>query len=587
MSLQIFNIKQIGFLALAMLILCWVYPASTAMAQQGTEAERSLLPEIDPQDIEIRSEFRANFRGLDRQPILGFNPEPRVYQIDANRPPYIESEEERMADLPVIQLRRPTPPQMNFFSYPARGHFYSETGFGSYISPEARWFAGMDINEKSSATATLDYHSSGGHLSGDYGAFRDFNGELGYQLNMEDAGRLTMNMGGENNFNNMFLPRSGWTGDTRNEFSGGHIKAQYENWQNDYHGWSLSAAYDLFEARSSIGPVSERNQEHVGRTQFSYQWTGNRVHEIYRVDVRGQLGQFNAQLPTSDNWYKVGADFTYQRLLNSTTFLSGTIGVQGAGEPNGGQLLYPTSTLKAKHWFGDNFSLKARLEARMTSQTFKSRYDDNPFLLAMRPNFAHTYKTGGSLQAEYRLYKQTFVELKGSYYFLKDHAFHANRSRVAAALGGYSNVNALSSYYQTFYEDARVGTARFTITHDLLPETFWIEIGGFVRTHELTGGSSRPIPFKSNYGMESRVFVKPISFFRIELWGEYQGPRRNADDTNDLQSYFLAGSTFEYQINDRLGAFVKGKNVLDEQYQVWEGYEARPLQLYGGIVFSL
>ncbi len=582
----IFNIKRNRPLALAItIILCGSYMVSPVRAQQGAEGERSLLPEIDPQDIEIRSEFRANFRGLDRQPILGFNPEPRVYQIDADRPPYIESEEERMADLPVIQLRRPTPPQMNFFSYPAKGHFYSETGFGSYISPEARWFAGSDLNERSSATADLDYHSSMGHLPGDYGAFRDFNLGLGYELDMKDAGRLKLNMRGESNFNNMFLPRPGWSGDTRNEFAGGHIKAQYGNWKNDYRGWSLSAAYDLFEARSHIGPVSGRNREHVGQSQFRYQWTGNRVHEIYRVDVRGQLGQFNARQPTPENWYKAGAEVTYQRLLNHTTFLSGTIGVQGAGEPNGDRL-YPSLNVRAKHWFGDNLSLDGRLGARMTSQTFKSRYDENPFLVAIRPNFAHTYKMGGSLQAEYRVFKQTFVELKGSYHHLKDHAFYANRSRVSTNLRGYSNVNALSSYYQTFYEDARVGTARFTVTHDLLPETIWMEVGGFISRHELIDGSSPPIPFKANYGLQSRLFVKPISFFRIELWGEYLGPRRNSDDTGDLPAYFLAGSKFEYQISERLGAFIKGKNILDEQYQVWEGYEARPLQLYGGIIFS-
>ena len=44
-----------------------------AFAQTGS-TQNSLLPEIDPQDIEIRSEFRARFPGIRRQPILGFNP---------------------------------------------------------------------------------------------------------------------------------------------------------------------------------------------------------------------------------------------------------------------------------------------------------------------------------------------------------------------------------------------------------------------------------------------------------------------------------------------------------------------------------
>ena len=47
-----------------------------AWAQSGSNAQNTLLPEINPQDIEIRSEFRAKFSGLRRQPILGFDPKP-------------------------------------------------------------------------------------------------------------------------------------------------------------------------------------------------------------------------------------------------------------------------------------------------------------------------------------------------------------------------------------------------------------------------------------------------------------------------------------------------------------------------------
>ena len=40
---------------------------SNAIAQDQQESDNSLLPEIDPQDIEIRSQFKARFPGLRRE----------------------------------------------------------------------------------------------------------------------------------------------------------------------------------------------------------------------------------------------------------------------------------------------------------------------------------------------------------------------------------------------------------------------------------------------------------------------------------------------------------------------------------------
>ncbi|GEM_PF-1254824 len=571
---------------------------SPVKAQQGTETERSLLPDIDPQDIEIRSEFKANFRGLSRQPILGFNPEPRLYKVSPERSPFIESQEERMADLPVVQLSRPTPPQMEFFSYPADGQFYSETGFGSYTSPEARMYGGVDLNEQSSLSAQLNHHSSSGHLVNDFGAFRDFNADLGYHLDLENAGRLNLNVGGEHNFNNLFpaevnTPLNPDDVDSRNEFKGAHVEARYGQWKNSYKGWSLKGRYDLFEAKTRVGMSDQESREDEGRAHFRYQWTGNRTHEIYRIDVRGRYGQLTPRPRSSEDWYRAGAKVTYQRLLAHETFLSGSIGLQGAGESGGGKLLYPSSLLEAKHWFGENLTLQAQVETRLTNSTLKERYDDNPFLLASTdlaptPRIQHSYRMGGSVKVDWRIFKRTYLEAKGSFHHIDDYAFYANGPRVSALFRGpgFPN-NVFNDFYRTFYEDARIGEFQASLTHDWIPKVFWMRAAAMYRTHKLTDGSDQPIPFVADYKMESRLFVKPISTFRIELWGSYVGPRHNSANTNELDPYLLAGSKFEYKITDHIGAYIKAENIMDEQYQVWEGYQARPLQLYGGVIISL
>lgn len=102
-----------------------VITSAAALAQSGgTNPQNTLLPEINPQDIEIRSEFRARFPGLRRQPILGFNPKPRVFQIDPNRMPFMESREQAVASIAITQLDRPEPPARSVLPTPSRTNVY-------------------------------------------------------------------------------------------------------------------------------------------------------------------------------------------------------------------------------------------------------------------------------------------------------------------------------------------------------------------------------------------------------------------------------------------------------------------------------
>src|SRR5690625_5017451 len=115
------------------LLLTALFVAVQLAGQTQTQAdvERSLLPDIDPQDIEIRSQFQARFPGLSRPPILGFNPRPRVYQIDPDRIPYIEDEEAQLANLPMGRLDRPDSDRHNALGYAPPKYAFIRAGVGS------------------------------------------------------------------------------------------------------------------------------------------------------------------------------------------------------------------------------------------------------------------------------------------------------------------------------------------------------------------------------------------------------------------------------------------------------------------------
>ncbi|MBO6576192.1 MAG: TonB-dependent receptor [Rhodothermales bacterium] len=95
-------------------------------------AEAQALPDLAPREVEIQGELTIAFPSLRRQPLVGFNPPPRVPEIDLRRMPFVEAYKQDGADLPQNPLANPTTPR----ALPrAEGDGFTgtfETGFGRY-----------------------------------------------------------------------------------------------------------------------------------------------------------------------------------------------------------------------------------------------------------------------------------------------------------------------------------------------------------------------------------------------------------------------------------------------------------------------
>ena len=94
-----------------------------AWAQQ--DSTQTLLPDISPREVEIRGELQIAFPSLIRQPLIGFNPPPRVPELPAGRRPFIEDYKLASADLPNTPLGQPDPPEVSSLSDldPVNGEF--------------------------------------------------------------------------------------------------------------------------------------------------------------------------------------------------------------------------------------------------------------------------------------------------------------------------------------------------------------------------------------------------------------------------------------------------------------------------------
>ncbi|HKJ47652.1 MAG TPA: TonB-dependent receptor [Christiangramia sp.] len=58
------------------------------------------------------------------------------------------------------------------------------------------------------------------------------------------------------------------------------------------------------------------------------------------------------------------------------------------------------------------------------------------------------------------------------------------------------------------------------------------------------------------------------------------------DPVVTLDSYFDANAHLGYRFNDRLSAFVKGSNLLDNNYQKWLDYDVQGIQVLAGATYK-
>lgn len=68
------------------------------------------LPDLAPREFEIRGDLQIQFPSLERQPLVGFNPPPRLLRLPPERVPYMAPYKQATVDLPPGPLPAATPP---------------------------------------------------------------------------------------------------------------------------------------------------------------------------------------------------------------------------------------------------------------------------------------------------------------------------------------------------------------------------------------------------------------------------------------------------------------------------------------------
>jgi hypothetical protein len=561
------------------ILLCPIF-AFAQGAQQG--ADNSLLPEINPQDIEIRSEFQARFPGLRRQPILGFNPTPRVFQIDPNRMPFMETRDEAVADISITQLGRPEPPTRSFLTSPSRINAYLRGGFGSFITPEFNGYGFYKLNDKSLVSADVTFRASDGHLDLQESGFRYFDANVKYISKLKEDLKLVVDAGALSDFNYLFdlnnNIQDNFIGKTSEKsYLGGSGQVSLQKTNNTLEGWALSAGGNVFNSSLDAGNsgITEDVNERIGNLSFSYYWPGKNIYETFDVSASLEAGNYNGRSTGSQNWVDAQASVEYERLFNFQTRIRAKGGFEYITDAFSNKF-YLTPEVEIKHNLSNALSITGMAFAKPEMQSIQEHQQYNRFLNNAN-QLQHSYQVGAKGEVNFQLFDGNRIYGGTSYRFIRDYAYYQRRDLTPpnAQEFGFYSINYANANIFEFYAGA---------SQQLVPEKFWFDGKIYFRSPNLSAGGT--IPYEEKLGIEGAISYKVVKALTINSWAEYIGARRSPSANSDLSAFVLLNAGAEYQINDTFGVYAKVLNIMGQQYEVWNGYQERPFQIFGGLTIK-
>ena len=570
-------LRRIPYLFLFILF----FSASLALAQDGRTEQQSLLPEIDPQDIEIRSQFRARFPGLSRQPILGFNPRPRVFQVDPNRMPFIEDEEAVIASLPIGELHRPEAPDYEPLGYATPNNGFLRTGFGSYITPEADFFGVAKLSDKNWLSTDLRFQSSDGHEERVPTSFRQLDGSIRSFNRLSERTLLTLAAGGRSDFNHQLSVVSSPTANlsvlpqTKVNADGFHASATFERKRTSLSGFQLQLAgySDSYSIESNLDPLSGSPSEWGFHLRGKASRLGNHIYEIHSIEFESESGQTNPIRNESYSWSNNRIALRFERLFNYNTDVNIALGGSGVTDATGDWSIYPYGNAVIEQNLFRGLNLRAEVSAEPVMRNYSEIRNLNRFFNLDAP-VRHQYeiKALAEVLAEplegTNLYGGvTFQDVKKYLYYTREQS----PAEIESIEAGY---------YTARFQNATILRVYGGFSQDLKPEVIWVSANAHWQIPDLASGER--IPFTETLFLDGSLHFRPAKSILIEGWAEFFGGREGATGEN-LDSFLLLGGGFEVSLTEHVGIYGKLNNLLDEQYELWDGFRERGFQGFVGV----
>lgn len=540
-----------------------------------------MLPEIDPQDIEIRSQFQARFPGLSRQPILGFNPRPRVFQIDPDRMPFIEDEETVVANLPIGELSRPDPPEYESLGYATPKHAFIRAGMGSYISPELDAFATAKLSSHNWLSTDLHFNSSDGHNEQVNTSYRFADITLKSFNRLSEKTNIVFTAGAVSNFNHQLQLNSNvedlLNTNTKISRIGFNGSAKLNVAQTSLSGTTVSAKgfYDEFTTESGRNEFEGTASEGGANISAEYSRLGNQLYEVHSLRLQSKLAATTPLSASVYNWSVTTLSAHYERLFNYKTDVHLSLGASGVNDAVNEFNVYFSPRAEINHTVFRGLQIRGEVLARPTHQTYSEIRNENRFF-NVNSVLRHQYEMRALGELEMEPFHGTKILGGASFQDVKNYLYYTRETSPM----GIDEITA--GYYSADFRDATILKVYGGFTQDLKPDVLWFSADGYwqVPTFE----NDEQIPFTETVSLKAALSFRPKSNLLLEGWGEFAGGRE--DHLGDsLSSFALIGGRFELSLTENIGVYGKLLNLLNENYELWQGYEERGFQGFVGFTF--
>ena len=558
-------------------LLLFLVIAAPVVAQQDS-GPTSLLPDIDPQDIEIRGEFNVRFPGLSRQPILGFSPRPPVYRVDPDRMPYIESDEEVVASIPLSDLEPALKPEQHFIRFAEHQRVFARTGYGSFQSPEVSLIAELPVREDESLALDFSHHSSAGDR--DYSSFRDLDGDIQWTRRTGNS-RWGVGLTGTSTFNyspqlvSDALPDGASYEAHRINHNSFGIEGRWQHLENAYRGWQAAASINRFTGEGELftGDVAETRESRYN-IQVNRFWEGPVQEQVFGLRARATGGFYDTITDTTQYWLTNTVGARYRHTFGHAHQVETWLRLFQLYDPVNEFDIYLYPDVQYTFQGSGRVSAGIRVRGFVNDPTLEKHHKNNRFALQYGQDLEHERGLHIRLHSDVRITSQITAYTGLDYWQYYNKAYFSSPQNSESAF-----------FVQQFAEEATHLEWYHGITHyfSALRTTTNVEFGlnySGVDEEQIPSGE---IPYVPSWRGSVHMMSRPVDRLDISAWMDLMGERNTDIAGEAVDGFTQLGIRADVRIFNNFGAYIKALNILDQEYEVWQNYIERPFQLYGGL----
>lgn len=568
---------------------------ATAQRQDTTGA---ILPDISPREVEIRGQLEISFPSLQRQPLIGFNPPPRVPEIPGTRRPFIEDYKLASADLPNTPLGQPDPPDVSSLSDIQAIQGELEASAGRYLGRILRARLSAPLSRSGSIYGKVDYQGTEGYiLEKDFSDLRNpYDGTVAV-LGLQNIGSkvgLGIELDGAVDAYTLFGTNILQNGDLSSEII-----------LPDRNG--ITGGAEFWVRSQSAAAINTQFRLRYSGTRYQTDLFDNTLTALPRLEQDEQRlsGAINVGVPFSIGAFLVSADLSGAGLNDETLFdfsvysmdigsgfridLGPRFNILLGGRYIGSSFLeggqeefrsFLTGDAQLNLYLSSGLYLYAHNTPGIDKNTLWDTFRKNPYTIDMpdRPMLQSTLRPVDA-EAGFKFFKGIIqIAARAGYMTSPNYLFFEGDTDPPGT--GYSYRRGV---FTMNYGDVEILHADGDVSFSL-PGGFHAKLGISVRDGQLTDGEQH-IPYFSPIISENMVsYSFSEEKMLLQLFTTYHSSRyHNRLSDTKVDDYVDLDLLYSYKLNQGLGLIARIDNIIGSRVEHWQHYAESPLSVSLGM----